>query len=151
MLGMKPQPPVNVSFRPRGVESFTSQVTRAKGIKPSNAGEASQLIPLIAYLLEQVGRFVSNSSMSEIMTRNQKLNEEYRGAASPTPMATLVPNPIREDIKKPAFEPIPDEDAGFSDEDRQERVRQLKRAIKVDKLAKKDTTKKEKALKKLEK
>lgn len=130
MLGMKPQPPANASFRPRGVESFTSQVTRAKGIRPSNAGEAGQLIPLISYLLEQVGRFVNITSQNEILMRNQKLNEEYRGAAVPTPIATLEPNPVKEDIKKTAFEPIPDEDAGFSDEDKQKMVERLKKGAK---------------------
>lgn len=133
MLGIKPQPPANASFRPRGVESFTSQVTRAKGIRPSNAGEAGQLIPLISYLLEQVGRFVSATSQNEILARNQKLNEEYRGAAVPTPIATLEPNPVKEDIKKPAFEPIPDEDAGFSDEDKQKMVERLKKGSKKSK------------------
>lgn len=133
MLGMKPQPPANASFRPRGVESFTSQVTRAKGIRPSNAGEAGQLIPLISYLLEQVGRFVSATSQNEILMRNQKLNEEYRGAAVPTPMATLEPNPVKEDVKKEKFEPIPDEDAGFSDEDKQKMVERLKKGSKKSK------------------
>ena len=133
MLGMKPQPPANASFRPRGVESFTSQVTRAKGIRPSNAGEAGQLIPLISYLLEQVGQFVSATSQNEILMRNQKLNEEYRGAAVPTPMATLEPNPVKEDVKKEKFEPIPDEDAGFSDEDKQKMVERLKKGSKKSK------------------
>lgn len=133
MLGMKPQPPANASFRPRGVESFTSQVTRAKGIRPSNAGEAGQLIPLISYLLEQVGRFVSATSQNEILMRNQKLNEEYRGAAVPTPIATLEPNPVKEDVKKEKFEPIPDEDAGFSDEDKQKMVERLKKGSKKSK------------------
>ena len=133
MLGMKPQPPANASFRPRGVESFTSQVTRAKGIRPSNAGEAGQLIPLISYLLEQVGRFVSATSQNEILMRNQKLNEEYRGAAVPTPIATLEPNPVKEDVKKEKFEPIPDEDAGFSDDDKQKMVERLKKGSKKSK------------------
>ena len=133
MLGMKPQPPANASFRPRGVESFTSQVTRAKGIRPSNAGEAGQLIPLISYLLEQVGRFVNITSQNEILMRNQKLNEEYRGAAVPTPIATLEPNPVKEDVKKEKFEPIPDEDAGFSDEDKQKMVERLKKGSKKSK------------------
>lgn len=133
MLGMKPQPPANASFRPRGVESFTSQVTRAKGIRPSNAGEAGQLIPLISYLLEQVGRFVNVTSQNEILARNQKLNEEYRGAAVPTPIATLEPNPVKEDVKKEKFEPIPDEDAGFSDEDKQKMVERLKKGAKKSK------------------
>lgn len=133
MLGMKPNPPSNATFRMRGAESFTSQVTRAKGIKPSNAGEAGQLVPLIEHLLGQVARFINVTSQHELIARNQKLNEEYRGAVSPTPMAILEPNPVKEDIKKSSFEPIPDEDAGFSDEDKQKMVERLKKGSKKSK------------------
>lgn len=154
MLGFKTTtPPRNAVYRPRNADSFATKINKAKGIVASNASEAAQLIPLVKNYMDQIAKFINNRSQTEVMARNLQINSQIRGV-SPTPMATLEQNPMRESVpetaSKPLNEPIPDDEDEYTEFDKEKRVKELKRAIKTAKLGKKDASKEEAELKELE-
>lgn len=154
MLGFsrpKVTPPAGV-YRPRNQETFKQQVVRAQGIKATTAAEAAQLLSLVENYIGQIGKFVNAQSQLEIMRRNQLLNEKLNGiqendlvqatktASAPEPAAAPTP-------EAPDFEA---EEESYSDEEKAERVDELKKAIRVGKLRKRNTSREEKELKELQ-
>lgn len=132
----KPDPPAEAQGATyRGQMSFTQRINYAKGIRATTAQEATQLIPLINELLKQISKFITNQSKQEAYTATKSELTDVHGSlpviTGPTNSAdTPQTNEIND---TPVFpentEPFPDDDEGYSDADKQERVEELQKAL----------------------
>lgn len=132
----KPDPPTEARGATyRGQMSFTQRINYAKGIRATTAQEATQLIPLINELLKQVSKFITSQSTQEAYSATKSELADVHGSLPVITGPTHATDLPQTDGSSGASEfpentePFPDDDEGYSDADKQERVEELQEAL----------------------
>lgn len=153
----RPNPAPSAPYRPRNRANFDAQLAQARNLRATNASEAKQLLAVAVDYLNQVGRFVSTQSLSDAFAKTKVVTKDL----TPPSMGEAVDNQssngladadsaVSRTVK--ITNPIPeDEEDVYTDEQKAERVDELKKSIRVGKLKKRNTSKEEKELKELQK
>lgn len=132
----KPEPPVQAKGSTfRGQMSFAQRINYARGIRATTAQEATQLIPLIEQLLGQVSKFITSQSQREAYddTKSKLLDAHGSLPVITGPSYDTDTSDQGQDSGQQMFtdkaEPFPEDDSGYSDEDKQERAKELQQAL----------------------
>lgn len=156
MFGFTRLNPVSSApYRPRNRANFDAQLAQARNLRANNAAEAKQLLAVAIEYLNQVGRFVSNQSLADVFVKTKEVTKGLTPPNIGEAVTSQNDNGLADTVSAvktnvTVSNPVPgDEENVYTDEDKSERVAELKTAIRVGKLKKQDTSKAEAELQKI--